>query len=66
MDVYEYERGLFFEDHQDDSYKDPLLLKLMTNPNVLVTPHQAFLTTEALQQITDQTIKNLDGWEALL
>jgi lactate dehydrogenase-like 2-hydroxyacid dehydrogenase len=29
----------------------------------LGTPHQAFLTTKALQQIADQTIKNLDLWQ---
>jgi D-lactate dehydrogenase len=63
LDVYEFEKGLFFEDHQQDLIKDPLLEKLMAHPNVLVTPHQAFLTQEALQQIADQTIKNLDLWQ---
>lgn len=65
MDVYEHEKGLFFEDHQHDLVKDPLLQKLMAYPNVLVTPHQAFLTDEALQQIADQTIKNLDVWQQI-
>lgn len=63
LDVYEFEKGLFFEDHQQDLIKDPLLEKLMAHPNVLITPHQAFLTQEALQQIADQTIKNLDLWQ---
>jgi D-lactate dehydrogenase len=63
MDVYEFEKGLFFEDHQNDLIKDPLLEKLMAHSNVLVTPHQAFLTNEALQQIANQTIKNLDLWQ---
>ena len=63
LDVYEYEKGLFFEDHRHDQVKDPLLEKLMAHPNVMVTPHQAFLTKEALQQIADQTIKNLDLWQ---
>lgn len=62
MDVYEHEKGLFLEDHQHDLIKDPLLEKLMSHQNVLVTPHQAFLTGEALQQIADKTIKNLDVW----
>lgn len=64
LDVYEFEKGLFFEDHQHDPVKDPLLTKLMDNPNVLITPHQAYLTAEALQEIADQTIKNLDLWQA--
>ena len=63
MDVYEHEKGLFFEDHQQDLVKDSLLQKLMTHANVMVTPHQAFLTSEALQQMADETIKNLDLWQ---
>ncbi|MBS1520254.1 MAG: 2-hydroxyacid dehydrogenase [Bacteroidetes bacterium] len=63
LDVYEFEQGLFFEDHEHDKHKDALLKKLIAYPNVLVTPHQAFLTREALQQIANQTIKNLDLWQ---
>ena len=61
LDVYEFEKGLFYEDHENDAYKDPLLEKLMNIKNVLITPHQAYLTKEALQEIADQTIKNLDS-----
>lgn len=64
LDVYEYEKGLFFEDHEYDDNKDPLLQQLMEHPNVLITPHQAFLTREALQQIANQTISNLDSWQS--
>ncbi len=63
IDVYENEKGLFFEDHEHDHLKDTLLADLMSHPNVLVTPHQAYLTKEALQQIADQTIQNLDQWQ---
>jgi len=31
----------------------------MSFPNVLVTAHQAFFTTEALQQIADVTLNNI-------
>ena len=63
LDVYEFEKGLFFEDHEKDNIKDDLLEELMQFDNVLVTPHQAYLTKEALQGIADQTIKNLDLWQ---
>jgi len=64
MDVYEHEKGLFFEDHANDKEQDLLLKKLMDYPNVIITPHQAYLTREALQEIANQTIKNLDLWQA--
>ena len=63
LDVYEFEKGLFFENHKNDEEKDHLLQVLMAQPNVLITPHQAYLTKEALQEIANQTIKNLDLWE---
>jgi D-lactate dehydrogenase len=63
LDVYEYEKDLFHTDHEHDKSKDPLLEKLMRYENVLVTPHQAFLTFEALAQIAKQTIRNLDSWQ---
>ncbi len=61
IDVYEYEKGLFFEDHTNDDIKDNVLGELMKFSNVLVTPHQAYLTKEALQEIALKTIKNLDA-----
>lgn len=64
MDVYEFEKGLFFEDHESDKDKDPLLTNLMRYSNVLVTPHQAYLTRESLQEIANQIIKHLDQWQA--
>lgn len=62
-DVYEFENGLFFEDHEADQVRDALLSSLMDHSNVLITPHQAFLTIEALADIADQTIQRLDEWE---
>lgn len=63
LDVYEFERGLFFEDHEHDKQQDELLQRLMNHPNVLITPHQGYLTKEALQEIANKTIENLDLWQ---
>ena len=63
LDVYEHEQALPANNHQLNQQKDPLLEKLMLHPNVIVTPHQAFLTTEALNEIATRTIQNLDEWQ---
>jgi D-lactate dehydrogenase len=59
LDVYEEEDAYFFEDHSSTVIKDDILARLLTLPNVLVTSHQAFLTTEALEAIADTTLENV-------
>src|SRR5690606_7670608 len=51
MDVYEFEHNVFFFNHSRNPIHDPLLKALIQNSRVLLTPHQAFLTEEALQAI---------------
>lgn len=63
MDVYEEEEELFFEDHSEDILQDDVIARLMTFQNVLITSHQAFLTKEALNKITQVTAFNLNCWE---
>jgi D-lactate dehydrogenase len=58
LDVYEFEKGLFFEQHQQ--VDDKLFNVLQAKSNVIITGHQAFLTKEALENIADTTIYNLD------
>ncbi len=62
LDVYEEESGIFFENLSDEVIDDDVLMRLMTFPNVLVTSHQAFFTTEALENITRVTLGNLDAF----
>jgi D-lactate dehydrogenase len=62
-DVYAHESGIFFYDRSSDKPKDPLLDKLLQHSNVILTPHQAFATQEALTNIASTTIENLSGWE---
>ena len=60
MDVYEFENHVFFFDHTNDHVDDQLLKSFIQHSDVLLTPHQAFLTREALQIIAERTIQNLD------
>lgn len=63
IDVYEQEDTLFFKDLSNEVIQDDEIGRLMTFPNVLITGHQAFLTDEALQQITEITLQNLTDHE---
>ncbi|KIC00519.1 2-hydroxyacid dehydrogenase [Flavobacterium sp. KMS] len=59
IDVYEQEEKLFFRDLSEDIIKDDAIQRLMSFPNVLVTAHQAFFTSEALTQIALVTYNNI-------
>lgn len=59
LDVYEEEEGLFFQDHSLDILQDDILARLLTFNNVLITSHQAFLTSNALKNISDTTYQNI-------
>lgn len=62
LDVYEEEDGFFFEDWSGEVLTDDVLARLFTFPNVLVTSHQAFFTKEALTNIAETTLGNLDAF----
>jgi D-lactate dehydrogenase len=59
LDVYEEEEGVFFEDLSGIVLQDDELARLLSFPNVLITSHQAFLTAEALSEISRVTVENL-------
>ena len=66
IDVYENEKGLFFHDHSEKGIEDEMLQTLMSMNNVIITAHHAFLTKEALKNIADTTVCNIEcfvnGW----
>lgn len=62
LDVYEEETEFFFEDRSDTVKRDTILSLLVSMPNVVLTSHQAFLTTEALHNIAKVTLENLDAF----
>jgi len=61
LDVYEGEDKYFFEDFSDDVIDDDIFARLLGFPNVIVTAHQAFFTVEALREISETTLRNVDG-----
>lgn len=62
LDVYEEESEWFFEDKSNETTQNTVLSLLVSHPNVLVTSHQGFLTNEALKNIAEITLKNLDDF----
>ncbi|MBB3103292.1 2-hydroxyacid dehydrogenase [Azomonas macrocytogenes] len=60
IDVYEQESQLFFQDRSSDLIDDEVFLRLTTFPNVIITGHQGFFTIEALREIAEVTLHNLD------
>jgi D-lactate dehydrogenase len=64
IDVYEEEDNLFFEDQSGQVMQDDVFARLLTFPNVMITGHQAFFTSNALLQIAQTTFQNLSQLES--
>ncbi len=64
LDVYEQEEKLFFNDLSENIIQDDVMMQLLSYPNVLITSHQGFFTEEALSQIAQITLGNVDAFEA--
>lgn len=62
LDVYEEESEFFFEDFSGHIVQDDTLTRLIAMPNVIVTSHQAFLTKEALENIAETTVDNIESF----
>jgi len=59
LDVYEQESELFFEDLSSEIIQDDVFERLLTFPNVLITAHQGFFTSDALESIANTTLENI-------
>lgn len=62
LDVYEEEAQYFYEDASDKIIDDDILARLLSFNNVIITSHQAFFTREAMQNIADTTLHNIDDF----
>jgi D-specific alpha-keto acid dehydrogenase len=58
LDVVEGEEGIFYRDCSNRPIDNQLLLRLQKFPNAMITPHTAFYTDHALQDIVENTIQN--------
>lgn len=58
LDVLEGEEGLFYFDCTQKPIDNQFLLKLQRMPNVIITPHTAYYTEQALRDTVENTIKN--------
>lgn len=62
LDVYQEETDIFFKDKSNHILDDDTLSRLLGMPNVIISSHQAFLTHEALENIAQTTIDNIDNF----
>jgi D-lactate dehydrogenase len=62
LDVYEEEEQLFFQDLSSHVITDDVFARLLTFPNVIVTAHQAFFTSEAVTAISETTLANVTAF----
>lgn len=63
LDVYEEENGLVFDDMSDAILAHTTTARLLSFPNVILTSHQGFLTSEALEAIAQITMDNATALE---
>ena len=62
LDVYVEEGEYFYEDKSDKIIDDDVLARLLSFNNVIVTSHQAFFTKEALHNIAETTLQNIEDF----
>ncbi len=63
IDVYEEEADLFFEDLSHKVIQDDVFARLLSFNNVLITGHQAFFTSNAMQNIAEITLQNINAFD---
>lgn len=64
LDVYENEAKYFFQDWSGEAIRDSELVSLLGSNRVVMTPHQAFFTREAIDQIVATTIDNISNYSS--
>ena len=63
LDVYEEETPNVFEDRSDEILEHSVTARLLSFPDVMITSHQGFFTSEALAAIAQTTLQNIRFYE---
>jgi D-specific alpha-keto acid dehydrogenase len=63
LDVLEGEEGIFYFDCRERAIDNRLLLKLQNMSNVMITPHTAYYTKQALRDTVEKTLINCVNFE---
>lgn len=63
LDVLEGEEGIFYADHRGNPVEHRSLARLQGLPNVIITPHTAYYTDHALNDIIENSIVNCRRFE---
>jgi len=64
LDVYENEADYFFQDWSGKAVGDNELVTLLGSNRVIMTPHQAFFTRDAIDQIVSTTVENFSNFSS--
>lgn len=58
LDVIENEAGLYYHNFEDQPIQNHAFTLLKAFPNVIITPHAAFYTSRAVEEMVENSIKN--------
>ncbi len=63
MDLFEEQEGIYFQEADGERLQPEAIRKLISFSNVLITPHQAYLTRENLSRIAEVTLSGVSSFE---
>lgn len=64
-DVYEHEDEFFYNDFSQTGIADPLYQRLKNHPKALFSPHYAFFTDEAVSNMAETSLANMEEFQRL-
>lgn len=59
LDVYEHEKAYYFKTWDEERLDDNLLKEMIQHERIIITPHVAFFSDEAIKNMAQITLQNL-------